>query len=115
MTTPYYSARRAEYTAIEDLTTNGYEAQRTAGSHSPFDIIAWKETELRLIQVKRVQHAWQISHAVNEAIAAWQNHHVPAVKNVAIDLWIRHTPEWHKYDLRLLSTLPPPRQIAHPD
>lgn len=40
----YQKGRRFEYEVIKLFKDNGYEAIRTAGSHSPFDIILIKYT-----------------------------------------------------------------------
>ena len=51
----YQKGRRKEYTITDRLKKEGFEiAQRTAGSHSPIDIVAInKETkEIKFIQVK---------------------------------------------------------------
>jgi Holliday junction resolvase len=51
----YIKGRKKEYKIIHQLKLKGYDiAQRTAGSHSPFDIIAIdiKDKTIRLIQCK---------------------------------------------------------------
>ena len=51
----YQKGRRKEYGVCDQLKKDGFEiAQRTAGSHSPIDVIAInKETkEIKFIQVK---------------------------------------------------------------
>jgi len=45
----------AELKAIETLAKAGCVAARTAGSHSPFDVIAVSRAGVRLIQVRRVK------------------------------------------------------------
>lgn len=40
----YQKGRRFEYEFMAMLKANGYEALRTAGSHSPFDIVVVKYT-----------------------------------------------------------------------
>jgi len=52
----YKKGRRKEYKICKDLKEKGYNiVQRTAGSHSPIDIIAIsiKDKEILLIQSKR--------------------------------------------------------------
>ena len=52
----YKKGRRKEYKIIEDLKKEGYNiTQRTAGSHSPIDIIAINKLTrtIKLIQSKR--------------------------------------------------------------
>ena len=51
----YEAGRRKEYKICNDLKEQGFEiVQRTAGSHSPVDIIAINKNlgEIRLIQAK---------------------------------------------------------------
>lgn len=44
----YLKGRRKEYKICNNLKAKGYIAQRTAGSHSPFDVIAI-DTKTRII------------------------------------------------------------------
>lgn len=51
----YLKGRRKEYAVVKRYKELGFEiSQRTAGSHSPFDVIAidLKKKEIRLIQCK---------------------------------------------------------------
>lgn len=50
----YEKGRRKEYKVVNMMREKGYLAQRTAGSHSPFDVIAINPDiqDIRLIQVK---------------------------------------------------------------
>lgn len=50
----YIKGRRKEYKYVKIMRDKGFIAQRTAGSHSPFDVIAINpETkQIRLIQCK---------------------------------------------------------------
>lgn len=41
--TNYVKGANYERELINILKSHGYKAQRTAGSHSPFDIMLWKE------------------------------------------------------------------------
>jgi len=50
---PYLKGRRKEYKVCKQLREEGFEiVQRTAGSHSPIDIIAIKRDLILLVQVK---------------------------------------------------------------
>ena len=49
----YVSGRRFEYTIKKALEKLGWIAIRSAGSHSPFDIIAIKEDKILLLQLKK--------------------------------------------------------------
>jgi len=51
----YQKGRRKEYAICDKLKKEGYDiAQRSKGSHSPFDVIAIKKEtkEIKLVQVK---------------------------------------------------------------
>ncbi len=54
MNSKYQKGRRKEYKYVKIMREKGFIAQRSAGSHSPFDVIAINpETkEIRLIQCK---------------------------------------------------------------
>ena len=49
MNSKYERGRRFEYEVMKMLKELGFETTRTAGSHSPFDVIAWKTNELKKI------------------------------------------------------------------
>lgn len=97
MPIPYKLGVRMEYKACEELRKRGYEAQRTAGSHSPFDIVAWDENVVMLIQVKRVGGATGIPQALNEARDAWEDHRMPTIRDVIPEVWVRHEGRWHTF------------------
>lgn len=48
----YISGRRFEYSIKKELEKQGWIAIRSAGSHSPFDIIAIKNDKILLLQLK---------------------------------------------------------------
>ncbi len=48
----YTSGRSYEYKTMRCLRDRGYECHRTAGSHSPFDVIARCHTHVLWVQVK---------------------------------------------------------------
>jgi len=50
----YLKGRRKEYKHVKIMREKGFLSQRTAGSHSPFDVIAINQEtkEIRLIQCK---------------------------------------------------------------
>lgn len=51
-TTNYIKGRRREYMLVKYFKDKGYLAIRTAGSHSPFDVIAVDSTNIFLCQLK---------------------------------------------------------------
>ena len=48
----YIRGRALEYKILNDLKAQGYEGLRSAGSHSPVDVIVWNENSTFLIQCK---------------------------------------------------------------
>lgn len=48
----YTKGYRSERRVIRDFGRCGYQCMRSAGSHGPFDIIAWNSSALVFIQVK---------------------------------------------------------------
>lgn len=48
----YHKGRRLEYQAMRELVLHGYLPVRSAGSHTPFDIIGISGTDVLLLQVK---------------------------------------------------------------
>jgi Holliday junction resolvase len=88
-----------EYEAVEELRAQGYEAQRTAGSHSPFDIVAWDSDTITFIQVKRVDGPVGIMPAVVEARNAWRDRYLPELEGVRIEVWVRCQGKWHTFRL----------------
>ena len=56
-----------EYRAMRMLEALGFTCLRSAGSHSPIDILAFDSVSVRAIQVKTGDHAW-CSPAEREAL-----------------------------------------------
>lgn len=52
----YVSGRRFEYAVKKELEKRGWIAIRSAGSHSPFDIIAIKGGKILLLQLKHYKN-----------------------------------------------------------
>jgi len=48
----YAKGRRLEYRIMRLLEADGYKTLRSAGSHGLYDIVAWKEDDVRFIQAK---------------------------------------------------------------
>lgn len=69
----YVKGRRAEYRVMRLLEAAGYVCVRTAGSHSPADVVAWRpgQTEMRFIQVKATRDGTGASPAEREALTLW--------------------------------------------
>lgn len=99
MPTPYEIGRRMEYEAVNALRYQGYKAQRTAGSHSPFDIVAWDGLEVKFIQVKWVRKPPDISTARTEAREAWEDKWPPLCEEIRVEAWIKQANQWHVFRL----------------
>ncbi|SHF60874.1 holliday junction resolvase [Desulfofundulus australicus DSM 11792] len=85
MPTNYRRGYLAERKAVKVLEAAGYVVARTAGSHSPFDVVAVNTNGIRLIQVKRVKEGGFT--AVLEA-AREEIRRVPKVPGVSREVWI---------------------------
>ena len=48
----YVNGRRKEYKTINELRDQGFIAFRTAGSHSPFDVIGVNEETLEIVFIQ---------------------------------------------------------------
>ncbi len=59
-----------EYAVVKDLRKLGYDAQRTAGSHSPIDVIAVHQVECGLLFVQ-AKLSGTISKAKREEFRAF--------------------------------------------
>jgi Holliday junction resolvase len=80
--TNYRRGYITENKAVNQLKKMGYTAVRTAGSHSPFDVIAWKQDEVRFIQLKRTKK-WK---NYNLEVKQISEQKVP--KSVKLELWV---------------------------
>lgn len=76
----------AERKAQKILEKAGYITARTAGSHSPFDVIAICPNGVRLIQVKRVKEQNSINFALEEGKEEMLL--CPKVPNITLEVWI---------------------------
>ena len=59
MNSNYVKGARIERKALDQLEKDGYLVVRSAGSHSPFDIVAIGMGEVRLIQLKACKKFYQ--------------------------------------------------------
>lgn len=70
----YRAGRAFEYKVANELREEGWKVIRAAGSHGPFDLVAWSpEVGVRLIQCKIVQ---KMSDAVRLE-TAWHEEFAP--------------------------------------
>jgi predicted RNA binding protein YcfA (HicA-like mRNA interferase family) len=68
----YVKGARVERKALDQLEKDGYRVIRSAGSHSPFDIVAIGMGEVRLIQLKACKKFYQniLDSAIKEIRAS---------------------------------------------
>jgi Archaeal holliday junction resolvase (hjc). len=82
----YTRGRDTEYKAVRTLEAAGYVAFRSAGSHSPVDVVAIGPTGVRLIQLKRAKQGknWQAEYEVaREQLLA-----LPKLPGVTREIWV---------------------------
>jgi len=84
--TNYKRGREAEYKAVRVLEEAGYMAQRSAGSHSVWDVCAVGPSGVRLIQVKRCKKgaSWKWEFGV----ACEQMEGLPELPGVTREVWV---------------------------
>jgi len=83
--TNYRRGYVAERKAVKVLEAAGYVVARTAGSHSPFDVVAVGPGGVRLIQVKRVKFG-RIRVTVEAALEELRQ--VPKLPGVSREIWV---------------------------
>jgi len=83
--TNYRRGVTAERKALKVLEEAGYIVARTAGSHSPFDVVAVGPNGVRFIQVKRVKEGGftAVLETAREEIKQ-----LPKVQGVSREVWI---------------------------
>ena len=64
--TNYIKGRAFEYKIKDFLERNNYLVFRMAGSHSVFDLIAIKGSEVKFIQAKEVSNKNMVNHVIKE-------------------------------------------------
>ena len=75
-----------ERALIRKLEGMGYTCVRSAGSHTPFDVVAWDGRHIRLIQVKRGELSPnEISSALAGMLEAGA---MPAIAQVELWQWV---------------------------
>ncbi len=75
----------AERKTAKLLEQAGYVVARTAGSHSPFDVVAVNANGVRFIQVKRVKSG---GFAAILETAREEIRQVPKVPGVSREVWV---------------------------
>lgn len=90
MKNPYAAGRRAEYKCVQQLKREGFNAVRTAGSHGPFDVVAWNRAGVRFIQVKKTKDFLRISPILTLARRTFEDADFPIWAQHAVEIWIHH-------------------------
>lgn len=86
MVTNYERGVVVERKCRDELASRGYTVFRTAGSHSPIDLIAVKREDLLLVQVKRtrsnkprytadIRTLGSVDSTGDKVLAVWVDHH----------------------------------------
>ena len=88
--TAYRRGARLEYLARDVLRQQGYVVVRSAGSHSPFDLIAVNERQVLFIQVKKQGQSIRLAL---QHLAG-----VRAPRNARKEVWVYHRGLWRVID-----------------
>lgn len=93
MATHYSRGRSYEYKAKTELESEGYTVIRAAGSHGPYDLVAFKGNQpVRCIQIKRTK--------VDGGVRALFNKFKPtggySDTHYVEELWVWYNGGWHK-------------------
>jgi len=90
---------------ILTLANHGWHALRTAGSHKPFDVVAWERDSIRLIRVRTMPATGTVERIRSQAHKAWQDKDWPVLPKVSVELWIRYIHSWQILDLQVTGSL----------
>ena len=99
----YSRGRDTEYLARDLLILHGFQVVRSAGSHTPIDLVAWQDGgHPRLIQVKRsnshLDETVRVTRAYRQDIEALRT--ISRPRGSTVELWVR-TPHkgWQFYSI----------------
>ena len=92
----YIQGRKYEYKAMEELREHGYWTLRSAGSHSPVDVIGVDLNHVRFIQVKSVkgltggrQYVWSEIKELTELMVPPGCRKEIWIYNISKKIWIK--------------------------
>ena len=88
MNTNYKKGYRIELKFKKQLEQEGYFVVRSSGSHGLFDLVAFNTSEIKLIQVKKVNHLSDLN-VTHELALLERFDNFP--KNATRELWIYMT------------------------
>ncbi len=86
MASNYRRGVATEYKCVAALTAAGYHAQRSAGSHGPWDVCAVGPYGIRLIQLKRVKRGGSWRGDYDLAVEQMQG--LPDLLGVSREVWV---------------------------
>jgi predicted RNA binding protein YcfA (HicA-like mRNA interferase family) len=86
--TNYARGAEIERRIIKELKDKGYIAVRTAGSHSPFDIISFNEKHTLLIQSKRTKKQINIDSVYKEELETLNQIVGKLPEGVQVEFWL---------------------------
>lgn len=93
MATHYSRGRAYEYKAKQELEADGYTVIRAAGSHGPYDLIAFKGPEpVRCIQIKHTK----VAGGPEALLKKWKPTAGYSAENYREELWVWYGGKWHK-------------------
>lgn len=93
MATHYSRGRAYEYKAKQELEREGYTVIRSAGSHGPYDLIAFKGPQpVRCIQIKRTSSPG----GVKALLSKWKpNTQGYSDTHYVEELWVWYKDRWY--------------------
>lgn len=93
MATHYSRGRAYEYKAKQELESEGYTVIRSAGSHGPYDLIAFKGSEpVRCVQIKRTTSSAGVRALMNK----WKPVQGYTDTHYVEELWVWYDGQWNK-------------------
>ena len=97
----YRKGRDAEYAARHVLQDRGFFVVRSAGSKTPFDLIAWNSEDLIFLQIKRTTippNARGVSDRYHADLAGGRE--IPRPPNSHFHLWVMVPKKgWWRYEV----------------
>lgn len=103
MRTHYTRGREVEYLARDRLKTQGFQVFRSAGAHSPVDLIAWRRSGYPfLLQVRRTRnlldHPALVARFYHADIEALRSIDLPHFASMQLWVWIERR-GWRFFDV----------------
>lgn len=77
-----------ERICVRELRNDGYRAQRNAGSHGIWDVTAFNENCVRLIQCKRVKNKKDVKNVADGNLEILKNVQVPRFAMKELWVWL---------------------------